>query len=421
MFSNTQPMTWLTTSEPMQLEERVLNTDWILFNVQHSGYYRVNYDTENWYLLIDQLQQDHRKIHVLNRAQLIDDAFALAYDEHLSYAIALKLADYLPKETEMIPWYAAIKAFNRLRLKLHDSPNYEFFQSYLRNLAKNSIKIFKFRMSLTDYHIERIVKPQFLMLACEMGIEDCIENSLNEYNSHKDNLVNVQPDLNDVVFCHALINSKDQQTVFINLWNEYTKSKIPFEKTQILTALSCASDEGVIRNILTKMTNPNNKEIQKQDRSYFLTPLATRMSGITAALRFAIGETETINRMEDGISFFKDLLRPMENNIRSQYQVEQLKNLENALNLLDENKYGEIISIIKHLQSTSASTINYNAQKLDRMQKESSQSEADTKVIPSKPVQPSDQPSNSGAAITIFNFKLQLVLVGVATYMLNNF
>lgn len=46
-------------------------TDWIIFNVQQTGYYRVNYDNETWKNIAVALQQnDHSGIHVLNRAQV---------------------------------------------------------------------------------------------------------------------------------------------------------------------------------------------------------------------------------------------------------------------------------------------------------------------------------------------------------------
>ena len=41
------------------------------------GYYRVNYDRKNWDLIIEQLNSDPESIHVLNRAQIINDAFNL--------------------------------------------------------------------------------------------------------------------------------------------------------------------------------------------------------------------------------------------------------------------------------------------------------------------------------------------------------
>lgn len=34
--------------------------DWVIVNLQHKGYFRVNYDTDNWKALIKQLNTDHK-------------------------------------------------------------------------------------------------------------------------------------------------------------------------------------------------------------------------------------------------------------------------------------------------------------------------------------------------------------------------
>ena len=34
------------------------NKNWIIGNIKHSGFYRVNYDLDNWNLLINQLNNE---------------------------------------------------------------------------------------------------------------------------------------------------------------------------------------------------------------------------------------------------------------------------------------------------------------------------------------------------------------------------
>ena len=89
-----------------------------------TGYYRVNYDTANWKLLIKQLNDDHTKIHVINRAQIIDDALNLARAGLLDYNLALGVTSYLNKETEYIPWKAALSGFGYVRTMLRRTPAY---------------------------------------------------------------------------------------------------------------------------------------------------------------------------------------------------------------------------------------------------------------------------------------------------------
>ncbi len=79
-----------------------------------SGYYRVNYDPENWELLTKQLHQQPNKIHPLNRAQLLDDAISLAIDDKISFSIPMNLSKYLVHENDLIPWQVAFQKFYHL-------------------------------------------------------------------------------------------------------------------------------------------------------------------------------------------------------------------------------------------------------------------------------------------------------------------
>ncbi|KTF93522.1 hypothetical protein cypCar_00036697 [Cyprinus carpio] len=99
---------WLLTKtasyEPMKTD-----TDWLLANLNVTGYYRVNYDPQNWERLLIQLNSDHKVIPVLNRGQIIDDAFNLARAQIINITLALRTTKYLYKEKEYIPWESAIR------------------------------------------------------------------------------------------------------------------------------------------------------------------------------------------------------------------------------------------------------------------------------------------------------------------------
>lgn len=96
---------------------------WVIFNVQQIGYYRVNYDENNWKMLIGYLKlKDFQTIHVTNRAALVDDAFNLARAGYVDYSIPFDIATYLIREIEYEPWVAAINNFNFLNHILADSP-----------------------------------------------------------------------------------------------------------------------------------------------------------------------------------------------------------------------------------------------------------------------------------------------------------
>ena len=52
--------------------------------------------------------EDHLAIHVINRAQIMDDALNLAKSDLLDYETALSVTGYLSKEVEYVPWASAL-------------------------------------------------------------------------------------------------------------------------------------------------------------------------------------------------------------------------------------------------------------------------------------------------------------------------
>ena len=79
-------------------------------------------------MIIKQLKEDHTKIHVINRAQLIDDALNLARVGQLKYELALDITAYLHQETEYIPWSAALTGLDYLDEMLKRSAAYGNFK-----------------------------------------------------------------------------------------------------------------------------------------------------------------------------------------------------------------------------------------------------------------------------------------------------
>ncbi|XP_065214646.1 aminopeptidase N-like [Planococcus citri] len=416
-FSNTQPTYWSFAGKPTELTERFPNSDWIIFNLQQSGYYRVNYDSRNWEMLIDQLHQDPQKIHVLNRAQLIDDTGAFADDGISSYYLHLHLLQYLSKETDMIAWYSAITSLNKLISESEGTPNHPFIKEYVQKLIhtaqkpadspKTPYENFGFEIKTTDDHVTKIVKPMFLNLACKSGVEQCIQQSLDEYKKNEADLSKIQPDLKKVVYCNALRNSKDQQTVFNNLWNTYLKTEISFDKNIILTSLSCTSDEGVIKNFLKKMIDPKNTEVRKQDAIFITRTFTTEIPTVTAILKILIEEIPPkMESDQSGPLTLQNLVDSI--NVKTPEQAQLLEQLATKSSSLNQKKYSDLISSIKSLNNTSSNKIEKRMKISERIKEE--YNSPDKK--PDKPTEKPPQPG-SGASALVPKLWWHLVIAGI--------
>ena len=78
-------------------------------NIQGTGYYRVNYDKNNWDAIADILKTNRDLIHPLNRAQIVCDVMALAETGHVSAEVKENILSYESLETD----YAPLLAFER--------------------------------------------------------------------------------------------------------------------------------------------------------------------------------------------------------------------------------------------------------------------------------------------------------------------
>ncbi|XP_050452416.1 aminopeptidase N-like [Cataglyphis hispanica] len=130
-FVNISPQRfdYLTQSNP-EIKIDYDNEDkWFIANILQTGYYRVNYDTKNWRMIARYLNSNkYSNIHVISRAQIIDDAFHLAIEKKLDFSIFWELVSYLWRESNYVAWYPMIKIFERISGALAFSTTHEYFE-----------------------------------------------------------------------------------------------------------------------------------------------------------------------------------------------------------------------------------------------------------------------------------------------------
>lgn len=113
--------------------------DWLIGNLQHAGFYRVNYDQENWIRLINQLETNHTIINPINRAQILDDTYNLGRAEIVDQIIFLNISKYLAKEQDPLPFTAALNGLNYISTMLQS----DFFLSSKFNVFKKLLFLMK--------------------------------------------------------------------------------------------------------------------------------------------------------------------------------------------------------------------------------------------------------------------------------------
>ncbi|EZA62865.1 Aminopeptidase N [Ooceraea biroi] len=112
-FNNTAPHYWITPKNSNGISVQLTdNNGWIILNLQQTGYYRVKYDKDSLSFITNYLwNENYEKIHVLNRAQLIDDTYYFWMRGKVLYSQFENLAKYLGRDRDYVAWYPMFQIF----------------------------------------------------------------------------------------------------------------------------------------------------------------------------------------------------------------------------------------------------------------------------------------------------------------------
>ncbi|XP_063599467.1 aminopeptidase N-like [Penaeus indicus] len=296
-FSQTRPSAWLPAGAPSTSLSGLPSADaWILLNLQQTGYFRVNYDANNWELLTKQLADAHEVIHVTNRAQVMDDALNLARAGQLNYTTALGLNEYLAKETEYVPWRAALNNLDYLDAMLSATPGYGALRQYLLHLLIPLYDSVGFEDDLQGPHLDQYKRAMALSWTCGLGYEDCVDQSALHFDQWLNNGSAVSPNLKPTVYCSGIAAGGDEE--WQAAWDMYLSANVAAEKAVLLSALGCTKEVWLLTRYLD-MAFTEGSGIRKQDSTAVFSAVASNDVGRYIAWAFLREEWQRISSYYD--------------------------------------------------------------------------------------------------------------------------
>lgn len=226
-----------------------VKSDWVLANVDSSGFYRVNYDVENWHGIIKQLKNNHTVISAVNRANLISDSWALTRAKRINPEIFLQLIDYMDKETSYAPWMAFTKIFDEFYQLSQESPEMSNYLNFFQKKIKKIYEKVGWQNNTENSFDERILQGAMITLACYVEYPNCISNAVQIYRRWKQDpdQNSINPDYRFIVLCVGLKEGSRRDCEFLN---ERLGTGDSFEDTDIRMALTCASQPWILKSHL---------------------------------------------------------------------------------------------------------------------------------------------------------------------------
>ncbi|KAA0714960.1 Aminopeptidase N [Triplophysa tibetana] len=314
---------------------KVGKDEWILANINCTGFFRVNYDEENWYKLLDQLESNYHVIPVISRGQLIDDAFNLARAGRLNVTIGLSLTKFLKNDTEYIPWESALKNLDYFILMFDRSEVYGPISKYQRQQVESLYKNFEthnINGTVPEKHTDQYNQVNAIKVACSNGLPECLSMATSLFRQYRNNTNPIHPNLRRAIYCSAIAAGDEEDWEFA--WEEFQRATVAGEKDKLRYALSCTKEIWLLNRYLQYTLDPT--KIKKMDVVSTVNYIAENVAGQPLAWDFVRGQWAYLTQEYGaGIISFNSLLDSVTKRFSTDFELEQLKQLQRELDEKD--------------------------------------------------------------------------------------
>ncbi|NXV74427.1 AMPN Aminopeptidase, partial [Atlantisia rogersi] len=326
--NNNMNNSWLTSASDTDSQFKVEGNNWLLLNLNVTGYFRVNYNPENWDQLLNQLSSNHQVIPVINRAQIIDDAFNLARAKYVNVTLALRTTRFLRNETAYMPWEAALSNLHYFQLMFDRSQVFGVMTTYIQNQVMPLFLHYKTITSnwtnLPEGLMDQYNQVNAISTACSYGITECHDLATSYYQQWRNDINNnpIFPNLRSSIYCSIVATGGEEAWDFI--WDRFQEATVVAEADKLRTALACSRVPWILQRYLQYTLDPN--KIRKQDATATINSIASNVVGQPLAWDFIRSNWRTLFTQYGGGSFsFSRLILSVTQRFSTEFELQQLQ------------------------------------------------------------------------------------------------
>uniref|UniRef100_A0A1B6CNH7 Aminopeptidase N n=1 Tax=Clastoptera arizonana TaxID=38151 RepID=A0A1B6CNH7_9HEMI len=325
-FNDTQPKLWLPNMKTA-IMQGLDASQWLLLNLKRTGFYRVNYDDNNWKMIIE----DYHQLPEIIRAQLLNDALSLARAGFTSYTIALNLTQQISNDESYFCWASVKEELTFIHDMLINTPaymNYSFYLQGLLQLTKSNLTLVS--GNLNNDLIHRLHKGNMIALACKLEyppVINQIQSLVNDWMI-KDKESVIDASLKSAVYCAAIANGNS--SVWEHFWKEYINANGLKDKVLLLEALGCSKDEQILSRYLHMIIDPAS-DIRKQDGAIVFIAVADNKYGYHLAFEFLFSQWHNIQEyFGSGFGQVSKMVDSLSKFFNTQDQINKLHHLQST-------------------------------------------------------------------------------------------
>ncbi|XP_023949404.1 aminopeptidase N [Bicyclus anynana] len=329
-FVSTRPKLWLRGERSIVVDNITIgDNDWLIGNIQQTGFYRINYDQHNWNLLIKILNDQSRfqEIHPINRAQIIDDSMNLALSGRLDYRTALDITSYLSHEKSYVPWKAGLVALGYIDTMLSKGAYYLEYKRYVLRLLSGAVQELGWEILTNESVVRAQHRVDLLSTACHLQHVECLEHAVRMYTNwmltpNPDAYNEIHADLRSTVYCVGVQAGNAREWNFA--WERFLAVSVPSERELLLSVLGCTRAPYLLYRYL-ELALRNDSGIRKQDTVRVFSAVASSSIGEPIAFNFVRANWQRLKEYVGSVSTLNSILKVVTRRLNQVHEYEELK------------------------------------------------------------------------------------------------
>jgi hypothetical protein len=282
------PVTWMKDERHTNISNLPGPESFVILNPEEIGLFMVNYDQQNWGLLLDYLRGPGSQIPTATRAKLLHDAWNLAYAGELDIATALNMTLFLEQETELAVWDAMFTMIDHLGRRISGTDAGLKFEEYARSLLT------RLKQSLGNPRPDESSKTAKLRsnadsVLCQLGHQPCVADAREEFSKW---MQNEDPDAGNFVpesyICTVFQWGTMEEWEFgLQRFIHLPAYRKQFERSYLLKTLAgCPRQEEKVDRILYITLLEDSDNFTDSDVRLVLNMLTGSSTGYTTLFKF---------------------------------------------------------------------------------------------------------------------------------------
>ncbi len=279
-----------------QLDVPGTNTEWIKVNPSQTGFYRVNYSTEDWERLVPAIRS--LELHATDRLGIQNDAYALSRAGLLPVTQFLSLAQAYQDEDDASVWGDLASNLRDIEQLVANEPVHPAYQRFARDLFGLAARKAGWQPKAGEGHLDALLRSTVLSQAGSYYDVELMGQAADHFQSYLQDREALAPDLRGVVF--ALAAQAGGKDVYDQIWQLEGETDLAEEKIRLLLSLTRFQQPELLNATLADSLSA---KVRSQDSITVVTGVAANPKGRDLAWEFVKSNWGEFDRRYGGGGF----------------------------------------------------------------------------------------------------------------------